>query len=107
MRRIELLDRRQVFVPRRHSSALFSASSRAKRGLSETGRSEDVLEGPPPPFVEPEHPPIGQGVLGGVDSRLEQKLRDGLVRRDGGLLEQRLDVRGRPNLNALRLVFGE
>ena len=38
-RRIELLDRRRVLAPRRRSSVLFSASGRARRGLSATGRS--------------------------------------------------------------------
>ena len=40
---------------------------------------EDFLESLPLPIVEPEHPPIRQSVLGGLDSSLKEKLRDALV----------------------------
>ena len=39
VRCVELLDWRQPLLSRRHSSTLFSASNRVKRGLSATGRS--------------------------------------------------------------------
>ena len=44
---------------------------------------KDIPEGPPPPVVGPEHPPVGQDVLGDVGPRLKQELRDGPARRDG------------------------
>ena len=44
-----------------------------------TADVEDSLEGLPLAIVEPENPPVDQGVLSGVDPCVEQKLRDVLV----------------------------
>ena len=79
MRCVELLDWRQPLLFRRHSRTLFSASNRVKRGLVGDRAVEDSLEGLPLAIVEPEHPPVDQGILSGVDPCLKQKLRDVLV----------------------------
>ena len=68
---------------------------------------EHFLEGPPRIIVEPEQPLVDQDILGGGDPCIEQELRDVLVRRSRGLLQQRLHPWRGANLDALGSGFGD
>jgi hypothetical protein len=73
VRGVELLDGGELVVVRRHSSTLFSARSRARRGFLMTGRSRTSRKACHCASSS-QNRRRSIGLLGGIDARFEQEL---------------------------------
>ena len=65
-----------------------------------------ILEGLPLGVIQPEHAPIDERFLGGMNARFEEELRHVLVRKRGCTLQQRLHGRRGAHLDTFGLGFG-